>query len=86
MADDLETRFEAAANDVQNLPERPTNAVLLRLYSLYKQATEGDVQGARPGMLDMAGRAKYDAWSGLEGMPRENAMRDYIALVDRLQE
>ncbi len=59
--DDLQTRFEEAADAAQHLDERPDNATLLQLYALYKQATAGDVQGKRPGFTDFAGRAKYDA-------------------------
>ncbi|HSK04170.1 MAG TPA: acyl-CoA-binding protein [Kofleriaceae bacterium] len=57
------------------------NAVMLALYALYKQATAGDVTGARPGMLDLRGRAKYDAWAGRKGMSRDAAMEAYVALV-----
>jgi diazepam-binding inhibitor (GABA receptor modulator, acyl-CoA-binding protein) len=85
MADALETRFQDAAEAVQDLPERPDNATLLRLYALYKQATAGDVEGKRPGMMDFSGRAKYDAWAEVEGTPREDAMEQYIALVERLR-
>jgi diazepam-binding inhibitor (GABA receptor modulator, acyl-CoA-binding protein) len=82
---DLETRFTQAAADVQTLPSRPDNQTLLELYALYKQGTSGDVAGSRPGMLDFAGRAKFDAWSKLQGTPRERAMEDYVALVERLR-
>ena len=82
---DLTTRFETAAEDVQQLPERPGNDTLLRLYALYKQATVGDVEGKRPGMFDVRGRAKYDAWAGVEGMTQEEAMRQYVDLVDDLK-
>jgi diazepam-binding inhibitor (GABA receptor modulator, acyl-CoA-binding protein) len=85
MADALETRFQDAAESVQDLPERPDNATLLRLYALYKQATAGDVEGKRPGMMDFSGRAKYDAWAEVEGTPREDAMEQYVALVERLR-
>jgi diazepam-binding inhibitor (GABA receptor modulator, acyl-CoA-binding protein) len=86
MADALETRFQDAAESVQDLPERPDNATLLRLYALYKQATAGDVEGKRPGMMDFSGRAKYDAWAEVEGTPREDAMEQYIGLVERLRD
>ncbi len=82
---DLTTDFEKAAQEVQTLTSRPNNDVLLKLYGFYKQATRGDVQGKRPGMLDMAGRAKYDAWAALRGMDRESAMQDYINLVESLK-
>ena len=62
---DLDAAFEQAQKDVKTLTERPSNDDLLALYSLFKQATDGDVSGKRPGMLDMVGRAKYDAWACL---------------------
>ena len=82
---DLESRFEIAVRDVQQLPERPGNAILLNLYALYKQATQGDVSGRRPGMMDFVGRAKYDAWEGLKGVSKDKAMRDYIDQVESLK-
>lgn len=83
-AADLASRFEAAAARAQRLKERPDNETLLELYALYKQGTEGDVRGDRPGVFDFVGRAKYDAWARLKGTNRDAAMRDYIDLVDRL--
>ncbi|HWU67873.1 MAG TPA: acyl-CoA-binding protein, partial [Stenotrophobium sp.] len=59
---DLKPLFEKALKDVKTLTKRPSNDDLLTLYALFKQATDGDVSGSRPGMLDMVGRAKYDAW------------------------
>ncbi|MEP0547393.1 MAG: acyl-CoA-binding protein [Rhodothermales bacterium] len=82
--DDLQTRFDEAADAAQNLDERPDNATLLRLYALYKQATAGDVEGKRPGFTDFAGRAKYDAWAELEGTDPDEAKRDYVVLVEEL--
>jgi diazepam-binding inhibitor (GABA receptor modulating acyl-CoA-binding protein) len=76
--------FAAAQERVKQLATRPPNETLLELYALYKQATEGDVQGKRPGMLDVKGRAKFDAWSGRKGLSREGAMEQYVALVGRL--
>jgi diazepam-binding inhibitor (GABA receptor modulator, acyl-CoA-binding protein) len=76
--------FEQAAKNVQNLPSRPDNDTLLTLYALYKQATDGDVQGSRPGMLDLKGRKKYDAWASKKGVSQDQAMKDYVALVNRL--
>ncbi|AKJ01827.1 acyl-CoA-binding protein [Archangium gephyra] len=80
----LEDDFRSAQERVKTLKTRPSNDTLLELYSLFKQATEGDVQGKRPGMLDLKGRAKYDAWAGRKGVGREAAMQQYVALVERL--
>ena len=82
---DLKASFEAAVANSKTLSERPDNATLLKLYALYKQATTGDVEGKRPGFTDMVGRAKYDAWATIKGTPSEEAMSDYVALVDSLQ-
>jgi acyl-CoA-binding protein len=84
MDDDIAARFEAAQKRVKALAQSPGNDDLLELYALYKQATAGDVSGSRPGMMDFKGRAKFDAWTKKKGRPREEAMRGYIALVDRL--
>ena len=78
-------QFQDAAKRVQNLPKRPSNDVLLELYGLYKQASEGDVTGKRPGMLDPRGRAKWDAWSSRKGMSADQARAEYVALVERLE-
>ena len=82
---DLKSRFEAATRDSKQLPVRPDDQTLLKLYALYKQATSGDVSGEPPGMFDMVGRAKYDAWSGLKGKAPEEAMQEYVDLVERLK-
>lgn len=82
---DLQERFKQAAADSRNLPERPDSMTLLKIYSLYKQASEGDVQGERPGMADMVGRAKYDAWDALKGMSKEDAMQQYVDLIEELK-
>lgn len=76
--------FESAQQRVKTLSKRPSNETLLELYSLYKQGSAGDVQGKRPGMLDLKGRAKYDAWAARKGMSKDDAMDAYVALVDRL--
>jgi Acyl-CoA-binding protein len=78
---DLKTQFEKAQKDVKALDKRPSNEDLLYLYAHYKQATDGDVSGSRPGMLDMVGRAKYDAWGKLKGQTRDEAMKMYVAKV-----
>ena len=81
---DLDGEFARAAEEVHKLPERPSNEELLEIYALFKQASEGDATGKRPGMMDFKGRAKYDAWASLEGMGGDEAKRTYIALVERL--
>jgi acyl-CoA-binding protein len=81
---DLKKQFEKAAKDVMALPERPDNETLLRLYGLYKQGSEGDVKGAKPGFFDFAGAAKYEAWEKLQGVSPEQAMKKYIELAKKL--
>lgn len=81
---DLSARFEDAQARVKQLSKTPSNDDLLELYALYKQATAGDVSGSRPGMLDLKGRAKYDAWAKKKGLGKDDAMQGYVALVDRL--
>lgn len=76
--------FEEAQVQSKNISSRPSNEVLLQLYSLYKQGSEGDVQGERPGGFDFKGMAKYDAWASLKGKPTEEAKTEYIALVSSL--
>ncbi|MCS6944053.1 MAG: acyl-CoA-binding protein [Sutterellaceae bacterium] len=82
---DVKAQFEKAVADVKTLRQRPDNDILLKLYALYKQATAGDVDGERPGFSDFVGRAKWDAWHALKGMPAEEAMRQYVALVEELK-
>ena len=81
---DLKARFEQAAKDVQTLSERPDNDTLLRLYALYKQGSEGDVSGPKPGFFDFVGTAKYEAWAKLKGTSADEAMQKYVDLVKKL--
>ena len=83
---DLDEDFEYAVDRSQLLDQKPPTNVLLDLYSLYKQATVGDVNGDRPGFTNARGRAKYDAWATRKGMSQEAAKRAYIALVDELDD
>jgi diazepam-binding inhibitor (GABA receptor modulator, acyl-CoA-binding protein) len=76
--------FAAAQVRVKQLTKSPDTSELLELYALFKQGTLGDVQGARPGMLDFKGRAKYDAWEGKRGIGKDAAMQSYVALVEQL--
>ena len=82
---DLESIFEAAVANSSKLSERPDNATLLRIYGLYKQATQGDVQGAKPGFSDLVGRAKWDAWNQQKGATAETAMQTYVDLIESLR-
>lgn len=78
---DLDAEFSKAQDDLKTLTERPSNEDLLQIYGLFKQATTGDVDGKRPGMLDVKGRAKYDAWASFKGKSADEAKTAYIAKV-----
>lgn len=80
----ISEQFEQASQDVKKLSDRPDNDTMLRLYALYKQGSEGDVNGPEPGMFDFVASAKYQAWSKMEGMKPEIAMKKYIELVKSL--
>jgi diazepam-binding inhibitor (GABA receptor modulating acyl-CoA-binding protein) len=82
---DLKAQFEQAVKDSKNLPEKPDNMTLLKIYALYKQASAGDVDGKRPGFSDMVGRAKWDAWNEAKGKTSEAAMQDYVDLIESLK-
>ncbi|MDP3668992.1 MAG: acyl-CoA-binding protein [Telluria sp.] len=77
----LQTQFEQAVADSRNLPERPNNMALLKLYALYKQGSAGDVRGERPGITDFVARAKWDAWAALKGLSQDQGMQQYIGLI-----
>ena len=81
----LQASFEQAVAESKNLPERPDNQTLLKLYALYKQASSGDATGERPGMSDFVARAKWDAWDALKGTAMEAAMQQYIDIVESLK-
>jgi acyl-CoA-binding protein len=81
---DLKARFEAAVANSKKLAERPDNSTLLKIYGLYKQATAGDNSEKKPGFGDMVGRAKWDAWNGFKGTSSDDAMQQYIDLIDSL--
>jgi diazepam-binding inhibitor (GABA receptor modulating acyl-CoA-binding protein) len=82
----LQDQFVQAQADSKNLPERPDNMTLLKIYGLYKQAANGDAVGERPGFTDMVGRAKFDAWDGLKGTSKEAAMQQYVDLIEELKD
>lgn len=76
--------FEQASSAAKALPDRPDNETLLKLYALYKQGSEGDVSGEKPGFFDFVGVAKYEAWEGLRGTSKEQAREKYVNLVRKL--
>jgi len=82
---DLKAAFEASVAATKDLTQRPDNQTLLKLYALYKQATEGDNATTKPGFSDLVGRAKWDAWTALKGTSADDAMQRYIDLVDTLE-
>jgi acyl-CoA-binding protein len=81
---DVKKQFDAAAAAVTKAKKDPGNDMKLRLYANYKQATEGDVKGDKPGFTDFVNRAKYEAWAKLKGTPTEEAMKAYVKLVERV--
>lgn len=81
---ELQQKFESAVARSKELTQRPSNTELLDLYALYKQASEGDVTGDRPGGFDFKAIAKFDAWEALKGKSKDQAMQEYIALMDKL--
>jgi diazepam-binding inhibitor (GABA receptor modulator, acyl-CoA-binding protein) len=85
-SNEMNEAFESAVARSKEFTKRPSNEELLQLYALYKQATEGDVSGERPGGFDFKAIAKFDAWEELKGKSQEQAMQEYVALVDSLQQ
>lgn len=83
---DLQQQFEQAVAESKTLATRPDRMTLLKIYSLYKQASAGDVEGERPGITDMVGRAKWDAWNTLKGTGQDEAKQRYIDLIEELKE
>ncbi|MGY6588471.1 MAG: acyl-CoA-binding protein [Wenzhouxiangella sp.] len=82
---ELDAQFEQAAADAQKLPERPDNDTMLKLYGLFKQGSQGDVSGDKPGFFDFVGVAKYEAWEKRRGMSQEEAKQKYVDLVNALK-
>lgn len=83
---ELKEKFENAAAESKLLSEKPSNDTLLQLYSLYKQSTEGDVNVDPPSNpFDFVSRAKFESWSGLKGKSKEEAMQEYIDLINKLK-
>ena len=82
----LKEEFKSAVSRSKQLPEKPPNDVLLKIYSLYKQATGGDVTGDEPGMFDFVAKAKYSAWEQCRGLTSDAAMQQYVDLITKLED
>ncbi|ARU03663.1 acyl-CoA-binding protein [Comamonas serinivorans] len=82
---DLQAQFEHTVATAKDLSQRPDNPTLLKIYALYKQATEGDNDAPKPSFTDLVGRAKWDAWTKLEGTTADEAMQAYIDLIESLR-
>lgn len=82
----LQDQFTQAQADSKNLSERPDNMTMLKMYALFKQGSKGDATGERPGFTDMIGRAKFDAWEALKGTSQDEAMQQYVDLVEDLKD
>jgi diazepam-binding inhibitor (GABA receptor modulating acyl-CoA-binding protein) len=78
--------FNASVTKSKELTRRPSNEELLDLYALFKQVTDGDVSGDRPGGFDFKAIAKFDAWASKKGISKEQAMQEYVNLVSKLQQ
>ena len=81
----LQEQFNQAQIDSKNVPERPDNMTLLKIYALFKQGSTGDATGDRPGITDFVGRAKFDTWAALAGTTQEAAMQQYTDLINELK-
>lgn len=77
----MEKHFEQAAADIKAHGKNLSNDQLLKLYSLYKQGTIGDCNTERPGMLDLKGKAKWDAWNAIKGKSQNDAKKEYVEYV-----
>lgn len=76
--------FDQAVSKSRTLEKKPSNDILLKMYGLFKQATEGDIQGERPGGFDFKAIAKYEAWTNAGGKSKEDAMQEYIDLIQSI--
>jgi acyl-CoA-binding protein len=81
---DMKKKFDKAAEDIKKAKKDPGNDMKLKLYAHFKQATDGDVAGDKPGFTDFVNRAKYDAWAKVKGMSKDDAMAQYVKLVERV--
>ena len=83
---ELKELFEKAIKESKELPSKPDNETLLKLYSLYKQGTEGDVNTDPPSNpFDFVNKAKHEAWTTLKGKTKDEAMQEYVGLIEQLK-
>jgi diazepam-binding inhibitor (GABA receptor modulator, acyl-CoA-binding protein) len=83
---DLQELFQQAVADSKNLPQKPSNDVMLKMYAFYKQATEGDINIEEPSNpFDFVAKAKYNAWEEVKGKSKEAAMQDYVDMVSSMK-
>lgn len=80
----LQQAFEEAVANSKNIPKKPSNDILLKIYALYKQGTEGDVNGKKPSAFDFVKKAKYDAWAKIQGKSQDEAQQEYVDLINGL--
>ncbi len=85
MTMDIDQGFQQAIADSRSLSLKPSTDTLLNLYSLYKQATEGDINAPEPGAFDFVAKAKYEAWASLQGKSKDEAKKEYIDLIQKLK-
>ena len=85
LLEDIQKAFNDSVEYVKTAPpqKEASQSLKLKMYALYKQATQGDVCGPKPGLMDIAGKAKYKAWSRLKGVSKEEAMQQYVDMVAR---
>jgi diazepam-binding inhibitor (GABA receptor modulator, acyl-CoA-binding protein) len=86
MTMDIDQGFLQAVADSKTLSSKPSTETLLKLYSFYKQATEGDINAPEPGAFDFVAKAKYEAWASLKGKSKDEAKKEYIDLIHKLKE
>ena len=81
---DIKSTFQKAVVASKSIPTRPDNDTMLKLYALFKQASDGDVSGDKPGFFDFVATAKYEAWEQIKGLSSDDAMKQYTDLVTKL--
>ena len=78
-------KYLDACNKIESSYKRLDNTTIRKVYAYFKQATEGDVSGKRPGILRVRARIKFNSWSSISGISREDAKKAYIELANNLK-